>query len=81
LNFLRVFRHDSRINSRSDWCRQAQLGAVVQAGYGEVLRQYGLAGRLIQTRAVASNDNGSRGAVASRSRLGGLLNFYFRAAA
>jgi putative transposase len=41
----------------------------------------GLAGRLIQTRAVASNDNGSRGAVASRSRLGGLLNFYFRAAA
>jgi len=41
----------------------------------------GLAGRLVQTRAVASNDNGSCGAVVSRSRLGGLLNFYFRAAA
>jgi hypothetical protein len=41
----------------------------------------GLAGRLIHTRAVASNDNCSRGAFASRSRLGGLLNFYFKQAA
>src|SRR5450432_2693966 len=41
----------------------------------------GLAGRLIQTCAVASNDNCSRGAFASRSRLGGLLNFYFKQAA
>jgi hypothetical protein len=37
---------------------------------------------LSQTCAVASNDNCSRGAFASRSRLGELLNnFYFKQAA
>jgi hypothetical protein len=41
----------------------------------------GLAGRLIRSRTAPSNDNCSRGDIASRSRLGGLLNFYLRQAA
>jgi putative transposase len=41
----------------------------------------GLAGRLIRSPTAPSNDNCARAAIASRSRLGGLLNFYFRQAA
>jgi hypothetical protein len=35
-------------------------------------------GSLIRPHLLPSNDNCSRGAMASRSRLGGLLNFYFK---
>jgi len=41
----------------------------------------GLAGRLIRSPLVPGNDNYSLGAIASRARLGGLLNFYFKQAA
>jgi putative transposase len=41
----------------------------------------GLAGRLSRSRTAPSNDNCSRVDIASRSRLGGLLNFYFKHAA
>jgi putative transposase len=37
--------------------------------------------QLIRPRALPSNDNGSRGTIGCRSRLGGLLNFYYREAA
>jgi putative transposase len=36
----------------------------------------GLAGRLIRPNPIPGNDNHSLGAIASRARLGGLLNFY-----
>jgi transposase len=41
----------------------------------------GLGGRLIKPAASPSNDNGTAGAIECRSRLGGLLNFYYREAA
>jgi hypothetical protein len=41
---------------------------------GEVASR--LAGRLIRSPLVPGNDNYSLGAIASRARLGGLLNFY-----
>ena len=41
----------------------------------------GLAGRLIRSRTAPSNDNCSRADIAFRSRLGGLLNVYFKHAA
>ena len=48
--------------------------------HGERFHQ-GLGGRLITPSASASNDNGTAGAIQCRSRLGGLLNFYYREAA
>jgi hypothetical protein len=41
----------------------------------------GLEGRLIRSLPAPSNDNAAFGAIRVRSRLGGLLNFYHRAAA
>jgi transposase len=41
----------------------------------------GLGGQLIRPPTPASNDNGSTGAIQCRSRLGGLLNYYYRDAA
>jgi hypothetical protein len=38
----------------------------------------GLRGQLIRPPTLASNDNGSAGAIQCRSKLGGLLNFYWR---
>jgi hypothetical protein len=38
----------------------------------------GLGGQLIVPPLLASNDNGTAGAIECRSRLGGLLNFYYR---
>ena len=55
----------------------ARVREYVEHYYTERYHQ-GLAGRLIQSREAPSNDNCSRGA--SRSRLGGLLNFYFKQA-
>ena len=55
---------------------------------GEFVRHYnteryhqGLGGRLIEAQVPPANDNGPRGSVRRRSRLGGLLNFYDRRAA
>jgi hypothetical protein len=36
---------------------------------------------LIEKPAGSANENGARGKVVCRSRLGGMLNFYFREAA
>ena len=47
--------------------------------HGERYHQ-GLDGRIIRPSAAAANDN-SRGRVARRARLGGLLNYYYRRAA
>jgi hypothetical protein len=41
----------------------------------------GRRGQLIVKRAALTNDNGADGKVACRSRLGGLLNYYYREAA
>jgi putative transposase len=41
----------------------------------------GLGGQLIRPPILSGNDNGSTGAIHCRSRLGGLLNFYYRKAA
>ena len=41
----------------------------------------GIGGQLIRNQPVSANDNGATGKVACRSRLGGLLNYYHRAAA
>lgn len=41
----------------------------------------GLGGQLIRPPPLASNDNDTDGAIQCRSRLGGLLNFYYREAA
>jgi hypothetical protein len=38
-------------------------------------------GQLIVKRAAPTNDNGADGKVVCRSRLGGLLNYYYREAA
>jgi hypothetical protein len=48
--------------------------------HGERFHQ-GLGGRLIRPPELASNDNGTASAIQCRSRLGGLLNFYYREAA
>jgi putative transposase len=40
----------------------------------------GIGGRIIQPKAWPSNDNGKLGGIERRSRLGGLLNSYRRAA-
>ena len=41
----------------------------------------GLGGQLIRSQPGSANDNGSNGPIACHSRLGGLLNYYHRAAA
>jgi hypothetical protein len=41
----------------------------------------GLGGRLIEAQAGSTSDKGARGKVVCRSRLGGMLNFYYRQAA
>jgi hypothetical protein len=41
----------------------------------------GLGGQLIERPAVSVDENGARGKVVRRSRLGGMLNFYVREAA
>jgi putative transposase len=41
----------------------------------------GIGGRLIRNQPRSTNDNGTRGQIACRSRLGGLLNYYEREAA
>ena len=41
----------------------------------------GIGGELIKSQPGSANDNGSNGSIACRSRLGGLLNYYHRAAA
>ena len=41
----------------------------------------GLGGQLIKSQPGSANDNGSNGSIACDSRLGGLLNYYHRAAA
>jgi putative transposase len=41
----------------------------------------GLGGHLVRTSSLPENDNGMAGPVVCRSRLGGFLNFYQRAAA
>jgi putative transposase len=41
----------------------------------------GLGGQLINKEAVSANDNRAGGKVVCRSRLGGMLNFYYREAA
>jgi hypothetical protein len=56
------------------------LGEFCAHDHGERFHQ-GLGGQLITPPASASNDNGTRGAIHRRSRLGGLLNYYYREAA
>jgi len=41
----------------------------------------GLGGQLIEARVGSTSDKGARGKVVCRSRLGGMLNFYYREAA
>jgi putative transposase len=41
----------------------------------------GIGGELIKSQPGSANDNGARGSIACHSRLGGLLNYYHRAAA
>jgi hypothetical protein len=41
----------------------------------------GIGGQLIRAKVTSANDNGADGVIGCRSRLGGLLNFYQRAAA
>jgi hypothetical protein len=41
----------------------------------------GLGGQLLKSQPGSANDNGSNGSIACHSRLGGLLNYYHRAAA
>jgi hypothetical protein len=41
----------------------------------------GLGGQLIEAQAGSTSDKGARGKVVCRSRLGGMLNFYYRQAA
>ncbi len=48
--------------------------------HGERFHQ-GLGGQLIDRKAGSTCDNGARGKVVCRSRLGGMLNFYCRQAA
>ena len=56
------------------------LDAFCAHYHGERFHQ-GLGGQLIRPPASAGNDNGTAGAIECRSRLGGLLNFYYREAA
>jgi len=41
----------------------------------------GIGGQLIRKQVGPTNDNGADGKVACRSRLGGMLNYYYREAA
>ena len=41
----------------------------------------GIGGRIIEPKTPPSNDNAARGPIQCRSRLGGLLNYYYREAA
>ena len=41
----------------------------------------GIGGQLIRNHPGSTNDNGTSGRIACRSRLGGLLNYYHREAA
>ena len=41
----------------------------------------GIGGRIIEPKTSPSNDNAARGPIQCRSRLGGLLNYYYREAA
>jgi hypothetical protein len=45
--------------------------------HGERFHQ-GLGGRLIEKPAGSTSEKGARGRVVCRSRLGGMLNFYYR---
>ncbi|MBN1605058.1 MAG: transposase [Polyangiaceae bacterium] len=56
------------------------LGEFCAHCHGERFHQ-GLGGQLITPPASASSDNGTSGAIHCRSRLGGLLSFYYREAA
>jgi putative transposase len=48
--------------------------------HGERFHQ-GLGGQLIEKQAGSTSEKGARGKVVCRSRLGGMLNFYYREAA
>ncbi len=61
--------------------RRPLLGTVAGPRCHTERYHQGLAGRLIRSPLVPGNDNYSIGAIASRARLGGLLNFYFLDAA
>jgi putative transposase len=56
------------------------VGSFVEHYLTERFHQ-GLGGRLVRPQALADNGNGTAGAIRCRSRLGGLLNFYYRKAA
>ena len=49
--------------------------------YMTVRFHQGIGGQLIKNQVGPTNDNGMDGKIASRSRLGGLLNYYYREAA
>ena len=56
------------------------LAEFVQHYNGERYHQ-GLGGKLVMPDLLAENDNGAVGTIKTRSRLGGILNFYHREAA
>jgi hypothetical protein len=55
-------------------------GSASSAGLGGQGTGQGIGGQLIR-KVGPTNDNGADGKVACRSRLGGLLNYYYREAA
>jgi len=55
-------------------------GVLARHNYMTERFHQGIGGQLIRN-VVPTNDNGADGKVAPRSRLGGLLNFYYREAA
>ena len=56
-----------------------RLGAVEH--YMTERFHQGIGGQLIRKQVGPTNDNGADGKVACRSRLGGMLNYYYREAA
>ena len=56
------------------------LGEFVQH-YNRERYHQGLGGKLVMPNLLAQNDNGAVGTIKTRSRLGGILNFYHREAA
>jgi putative transposase len=57
------------------------LLAEFEQHYNRERYHQGLGGKLVIANVNARNDNGGDGVIKTRSRLGGILNFYHREAA
>jgi hypothetical protein len=67
-----ISHHDDRMRDQRE--NAAQAGPMTERFH------QGIGGQLIRKQVGPTNDNGADGKVACRSRLGGMLNYYYREA-